>query len=104
MFVPLHHRVRKGARLSPSLLFVVVMQAESLGTRLIQEYTDACPNSLTVQMLIHIVNVTEQQLHALGVLKFLSCTHGTSQLHHTCSSGFIRIHSVIFNQTEVWSY
>ena len=74
MFVPLHHRVRKGARLSPSLLFVVVMQAESLGTRLIQEYTDACPNSLTVQMLIHTVNVTEQQLLALGVLVCLSCT------------------------------
>ena len=32
-FVPLHH-ARKGTRLSPSLLFVVVVRGESLGTRL----------------------------------------------------------------------
>jgi len=36
-FVPLHH-VRKGTRLSPSLLFVIVVWGESLETRLIIPY------------------------------------------------------------------
>jgi len=36
MFVPLHH-VQKGTRLSPSLLFIVVVLGESLGTRLVPD-------------------------------------------------------------------
>ena len=54
-FVPLHH-VRKGTRLSPSLLFIVVMRGQSLGTRLIES-----PDTLLDSDLEDIIDMWNKQ-------------------------------------------
>jgi len=48
-FVPWHH-VRKGTRLSPSLLFIVAVRGESLGTRLASSHKES--SRITAQVIL----------------------------------------------------
>ena len=68
-FVPLHH-VQKGTRLSPFLLFIVVVRGESLGTRLIIPYIHvAYRHSMFVWL--HTAYLMDSNFWRLGTVELL---------------------------------